>query len=93
MSHKFKVINKIKLDSPRRREVLPVSEILKAIGIQRSDVVADIGCGIGYFTFPLAEEVGSEGLVYALDIETEMLEDVKSKMKENNITNVIPVVT
>ncbi len=91
MEHKFKVINKSKLDSPKRREVLPAPMILKTIGIERADIVADIGCGTGYFTFPLSEAVGSKGLVYALDIETEMLKDIDRKMKEYATKNVFPV--
>ena len=93
MKHKFKVINKSKLDSPKRREVLPIQAILNTIGIERSKVVADIGCGIGYFTFPLAEAVGNEGVVYALDIEPEMLEDIKNKIVKNDIKNIVPVIT
>ena len=93
MSHTFKAVNKSKLDSPRRREVLPAQAILDTIGVESSEVVADIGCGIGYFTFALSEAVGKDGLVYALDIQPEMLEDVQSKITENNIKNVIPLVT
>ncbi|WP_124068316.1 class I SAM-dependent methyltransferase [Clostridium sp. E02] len=93
MTHKFKVMNKSKLDSERRREVLPAKKILDAVGIKRSDIVADIGCGIGFFTVPLSEAVGDQGVVYALDIEKEMLDDVENKMLEYNIKNVRPVVT
>jgi ubiquinone/menaquinone biosynthesis C-methylase UbiE len=35
--------------------------------------VVDVGCGAGYFTLPLAEIVGGEGRVLALDIQEEML--------------------
>lgn len=93
MKHKFKTINKSKLDSPKRREALPVQAILNTIGVEPSEVVADIGCGIGYFTFALSEAVGNEGLVYALDIEPEMLQDIKNRIAENNIKNVNPVIT
>lgn len=93
MVHKFKIINKSKLDSPKRREVLPAKEILNTVGIKDSAVVADIGCGIGFFTFPLSEAVGNNGIVYALDIEKEMLDDVEAGMLERNIKNVRPVVT
>ncbi len=93
MTHKFKVINKSKLNSPKRREVLPAKRILSAVGINPGNIVADIGCGIGFFTFPLSEAVGDEGIVYALDIEKEMLEDVESGMLEQNIKNIRPVVT
>ena len=93
MTHKFKVINKSKLDSPKRREVLPVWEIVNTIGVEQSEIVADIGCGIGYFTFALSEIVGNKGLVYALDIEPEMLEDIKSKMEVTGVKNIVPVIT
>lgn len=93
MAHKFKVINKSKLDSPRRREVLPAKKILNAVGIKELDLVADIGCGIGFFTFPLSEAVGDEGIVYALDIEKEMLDDVEAGMLERSIKNIRPVIT
>lgn len=93
MTHKFKVINKSKLDSPKRREILPAKKILEACSIKQSDIVADIGCGIGFFTFPLSEAVGDEGIVYALDIEKEMLDDVEAGMLERNIKNVRPIIT
>lgn len=93
MTHKFKVINKSKLNSPKRREVLPADKILSAIGITPGEIVADIGCGIGFFTFPLSGAVGAEGIVYALDIEKEMLDDVEAGMLEQNIKNIRTVVT
>lgn len=93
MKHKFKVVNKSKLDSPKRREALPVKEILKTVEVEPSEVVADIGCGIGYFTFALSETVGNGGLVYAMDIEPEMLEDIKSRVAESDIKNIIPIIT
>lgn len=93
MAHKFNVSNKSKLDNPKRRECLPVQKILAEIGMKKSDRVADIGCGIGYFTFPLAEAVGNDGLVYAMDIEAEMIEDIKAKILKNDMKNVIPVIS
>ena len=66
MAHKFDVNNKNKLDNPRRREMLPVNKILDEIGLKAEDNLADIGCGIGYFSFPAADVIGSNGLVYAL---------------------------
>ncbi|MFT3984618.1 MAG: methyltransferase domain-containing protein [Lachnospiraceae bacterium] len=93
MKHKFKAVNKSKLDSPKRREALPILKIIAEAGIEKSVNIADIGCGIGYFTFPLAEAVGEEGLVYAIDVETEMLADIINKMGENHIKNVIPVIS
>jgi len=41
--------------------------------------VADIGCGPGYFTLPLARMVGPTGQVVALDLQPEMLERVRQR--------------
>ena len=73
MTHKFNIDNKHKLDSPKWRELLPPSETLKKLELYDGAIAADIGCGIGYFTLPAAELVGSQGRVYALDVSEEIL--------------------
>lgn len=93
MHHKFKVTNKSKIYSPKRREALPIQAILNTIKLEESKIIADIGCGIGYFTFPISEAVGESGIVYALDIENEMLEDIKRKIIKTEIKNVIPLIS
>lgn len=42
--------------------------------------VADVGCGIGWFSFELARAVGSEGLVFAVDLEPRYLEVLAERM-------------
>lgn len=93
MTHRFQAADKKKLDHPRRREALPVQKILAETGIKEKDIVADIGCGTGYFTFPVAEAVGPEGLVYALDIEPEMLKDIMAGSRERKLEHVKAVET
>lgn len=84
MTHKFDVQNKCKLDNPKRREMLPIEKVLAEIGLKEDDILADIGCGIGYFSIPAAQLIGSKGKVYALDVKYEMIEDVGKRAKENN---------
>ncbi|HET9486329.1 MAG TPA: methyltransferase domain-containing protein [Chryseosolibacter sp.] len=50
--------------------------------------VADVGCHEGYMTFKLAREVGSTGLVYAVDVETIKLEKLEKRAAENNLDQV-----
>lgn len=88
VSYKFNLDSKYKLDNPERRKLLPPEKTLCQLGLAEADIVADIGCGIGYFTLPAARIVGSQGKVYALDIFEEMLEIVKDKTKDNHLTNV-----
>jgi ubiquinone/menaquinone biosynthesis C-methylase UbiE len=49
------------------------SELLAALRLEPGQVVADVGCGNGFYTFKLAELVGEEGRVFAVDIQPEML--------------------
>ena len=75
MTHKFDAKNRHKLDNPKRREMLPPEKTLIRLGLKQGDIVADIGCGIGYFTIPAANIVGDSGKVFAMDISPEMLEE------------------
>ncbi|MDP3772461.1 MAG: class I SAM-dependent methyltransferase [bacterium] len=50
--------------------------------------IADFGAGHGYFTIPLARAVGSEGVVYAIDIQKSALEIIRAKAKTEHLLNV-----
>ena len=94
MSHKFESKSMHKLDSQERRKILPPHETLKVVGLKQGDVMADVGCGIGYFTIPAAQIVGPTGQVYAIDIVPEMLavvEQKKTEMANENITTILAV--
>lgn len=45
--------------------------------VKRGQTVADIGCGPGFFSVALAEMVGEEGRVWAVDLQPQMLAKVK----------------
>src|SRR5437867_13423073 len=64
---------------------------LDAIGLKRGDVVADIGAGVGYFSWRMAERVGPSGKVYANDIQPAMLEQLKRNVAAHGLANVVPV--
>ncbi len=93
MAHKFDINNMHKLDNPRRREVLPPDEILRKLNINKGDVFADIGCGIGYFSLPAAKLVGETGVVYALDISSDMLKVLEEKVRLDQLANVRPIIS
>lgn len=56
--------------------------------VKQNDTVLDIGPGMGYFTFPLAQMAGVKGKVIALDIQEGMLNRLKKKAAQNKIKNV-----
>ena len=93
MTHKFDAKNKHKLDNEKRRDLLPPEQTLIRLGLHEGDIMADIGCGIGYFSIPASKIVGDSGKIFALDILPEMLQDVEMKIKENNISNIKTILT
>ena len=59
-------------DNPIRRVVHDPVHILSPF-IRQGDTVIDIGSGMGYFSMPMAELVGSNGRVIAIDVQQKML--------------------
>jgi ubiquinone/menaquinone biosynthesis C-methylase UbiE len=76
------------LERPEREKEEQPTKLLKALKINPGDVVVDLGAGSGYFTFRLAEKVGPKGKVLAVDIQEEMLDLIRKKMKASKTTNV-----
>jgi ubiquinone/menaquinone biosynthesis C-methylase UbiE len=79
------------LDRAGRDAVQRPEHVLDVLGVRRGQTVADVGCGSGYFTMHLAKRVGSEGRVYATDLQPEMLALLKKKTDAEHVTNVVPV--
>ena len=54
---------------------------LRRIGasVKRGQVAADIGCGWGHYSFALADMVGPEGKVYAVDLARKCIRAIKRK--------------
>ncbi|MBI1728720.1 MAG: hypothetical protein HYR50_15780, partial [Candidatus Rokubacteria bacterium] len=53
--------------NPRRATWQKPAVLVRALGLRRGQVVAEIGSGPGYFTPRLARAVGPSGHVYAVD--------------------------
>ena len=53
--------------------------------------IADVGAGTGLFTFLFAQDVGSDGTVFAVDIAPTMLEHIREKAAQRGMTQVQPV--
>lgn len=62
-------------------------QALDAIGIEAGSTVADIGAGVGYFSWRLARRVGPGGIVYAEDIQPPMLDALTKNMAARHLTN------
>ncbi|HHT9133580.1 MAG TPA: class I SAM-dependent methyltransferase [Candidatus Avalokitesvara rifleensis] len=69
------------------REWQKPEQIMEFLDIQEGNVVADIGTGTGYFALYLSDAVGKSGLVYAEDIQQEMVDYTQEKIEEEGIKN------
>jgi predicted methyltransferase len=63
-------------------------EIIAVLGLREGMAVADVGAGTGLFTLPLAERVGPEGTVYAVDVQPYFLEHIGKKARQAKLDNV-----
>lgn len=69
--------------------LLDANALLDAAGVGVGMVVADLGCGVtGHTTIPAAMRVGSEGMVYAVDVQQSALAATESKAKLAGVGNV-----
>lgn len=65
--------------------------VLEAMDLRRGDRVAEIGTGTGYFARRIASRVASDGEVYAVDIQQEMLDILNETIEREGIDNIVPV--
>jgi ubiquinone/menaquinone biosynthesis C-methylase UbiE len=73
---------------PEREMEEEPDKALDAIGLRKGDQVADIGAGVGYFTWRMAERVGPEGKVYGVDIQEAMLKQLRQNIEARGLRNV-----
>jgi len=83
---KFNPDNMQVLVSRERQQAIGTDALLSALPITPRDMVADIGCGPGFLTLPLARYL-TEGRVHALDIQQEMLDAVQRSLDAEGLTN------
>ena len=72
---------------PERAELTDPFTIINLMPIEPFDHVADIGCGPGFFSIPIAKYL-IHGKLYALDIEEGMLEALRERVAEAKLGNV-----
>ena len=76
------------LETERRDKWQKPAEVLKALEISSTAVVADIGAGGGYFTEKFSKYLGLSGQVYASDVQDVMIENLKERVAKSQLNNV-----
>jgi 2-polyprenyl-3-methyl-5-hydroxy-6-metoxy-1,4-benzoquinol methylase len=65
--------------------------LLEALEVKKGQRICDLGCGNGFYTLELARRVGPDGLVYAVDIQPEMLRMLSRRAAEEGLDNIRPI--
>jgi len=75
------------LERPTREREERTDRLINRLPLKPDSVVADIGAGTGYFSFPMAERV-PDGRVLAVDIQQEMLDMIAARMAAEGVDNI-----
>jgi ubiquinone/menaquinone biosynthesis C-methylase UbiE len=75
------------LERSEREKEENVSTLIQNLKIGPNDAIADIGAGSGYHVFRMAP-IANNGLVYAVDIQVEMLMAIENQKKSKEIKNI-----
>jgi len=65
--------------------------LLEALEVKEGLRICDLGCGNGFYTLELARLVGPEGIVYAVDIQPEMLRMLARRAAAEGLANIRPI--
>jgi len=79
------------LERPQRVEEERPDEVVRLLELKPGDRVADIGAGTGYFSRRMAVRVVPGGIVFAEEIQPEMLDLLSKNLRQEGITNVVPI--
>ncbi len=88
MTHRFDPRHMERLLNPERRKILDPQKVLSYLNLGGSQVLADVGCGPGFFTLEAARLLGPGGKVLAIDVSQEMLDACQRRAAEAGITSV-----
>jgi ubiquinone/menaquinone biosynthesis C-methylase UbiE len=72
------------IDPPFRRLLHDPQKIVGPY-IQPGMTVIDVGCGVGYFSIPMAKMVGDRGKVIAVDLQQQMLEMLRRRAEKARV--------
>jgi SAM-dependent methyltransferase len=77
-------------DDPQRDAWQKSDEVLDALHLKRTNKVADIGAGTGYFSVRIAKRV-PDGKVFSVDIEPDMLRYLGERAYREHLSVLMPV--
>jgi len=73
---------------PGQGAFLDPQRLVSALGIVSGQRIADLGCGSGFIPLAFARAVGPDGVVMAVDVRQEPLDEVRAKAEAAGMANV-----
>ena len=86
-SKKFPVKRLEELTNSERSKIIDPLTIFGLLPMRVYHHIADIGCGPGYFSIPLAK-YAFDGKIYAVDVQQKMLDALEEHTREVRLSNV-----
>ena len=77
------------LERPEREEEEGTGLLIESLDLEPGEVVADIGAGSGYFSWRMARLVGEKGVIYAVEIQEEMLDLLMKNMAKRRVEKIV----
>lgn len=77
---------------PWRKIVVQRERFIRRSGIGLGDTVFELGCGPGFFTEYIAKAITEKGVVYAQDVQPQILAQLKKRMEHFDVNeNIKPL--
>ncbi|MCP1100983.1 ubiquinone/menaquinone biosynthesis C-methylase UbiE [Aequitasia blattaphilus] len=73
----------------RARKILHSPKAILGPYLKAGMTALDIGCGMGYFTIPMAKMVGDNGKVIAVDLQQKMLAGIQQNAQKSGVDQLI----
>lgn len=80
------------LDNPIRAFFTDRKNLIEKTGIREGMTILEVGCGNGFFTPYLSKAVGKDGKIIAIDLQKEMIEKLRGKIKREGLNHMETII-
>lgn len=81
-------LDEIQANEARREKFQKVPEVLSALQAKEGSWIADVGAWQGFFTVRIAQQVGKNGRVFAVEIKKDLLDLIRQRAQAAGLDNI-----